>query len=87
MSPNISYRRGRAKEYRLKKKYEEKGFIVIRSAGSHSFADLVTIHRKSKLVLFIQSKPKNFSQKAAARLYDEYDWIGPEPFDVDFIVE
>jgi len=85
--PNKNYISGRQKEYRLKKKYEERGFIVIRAAGSHGFADLVAVHRKSKLVLFIQSKPKNFSQKAAARLYDEYHWIGPEPFDVDFIVE
>ena len=45
---NKNYIRGRAKEYRLKNKLEKQGKIVIRSAGSHSFADLISIDKKNK---------------------------------------
>jgi Holliday junction resolvase len=37
------YGRGRAFEYRVKDMLEREGYFVIRSAGSHSVADLVAI--------------------------------------------
>jgi Holliday junction resolvase len=41
--PNKNYQKGRAFEYKIKKKYEDKGYLVFRSAGSHSVADLIAI--------------------------------------------
>ena len=38
-----NYRKGRSYEYRIKKKLEKEGWLVIRSAGSHSLFDLIAI--------------------------------------------
>lgn len=54
---NVNYRRGRAKEYRIKKKYEKCGYYVIRTAGSHGVCDLVAFGRDKK-VIPIQVKPR-----------------------------
>lgn len=40
-----NYEKGRAYEYRVKKKLEDEGWTVLRSAGSHGFADLVAIRQ------------------------------------------
>jgi len=32
---NKNYVKGRSKEYRLKRKYERQGYIVLRTSGSH----------------------------------------------------
>ena len=40
---NRNYIRGRAAEYRAKKELEADDFFVIRSAGSHSYADLIAV--------------------------------------------
>jgi len=82
--PNKNYVKGRAKEYRLKKKYEEKGYIVMRTAGSHGFADLIAIN--SEEVLFIQSKPKSLSKTATLKLYEVNGWVCDERM-CKFIVE
>jgi len=42
--PNRNYEAGRRFEYRVKKDLEKSGHVVIRSAGSHSMADLVAFH-------------------------------------------
>jgi len=81
-----NYKKGRQKEYRLKYKYEKLGCIVIRSAGSHSFADLVAIHPRKRKIIFIQSKPKNFSQRAKLRLEKKFAWLN-DNFVVNFEVE
>lgn len=39
--PNLNYNRGRASEYRAIKELEAEGYTAIRSAGSHSCADVV----------------------------------------------
>lgn len=52
--PNAQYRRGARIEYIIKKIYEDDGYTVFRSAGSHGPADLVAVNGKS--VLFIQIK-------------------------------
>ena len=70
-----NYINGRAKEYRVKKKLEQRGFVVIRSAGSHSFADLVAINPKKLEIVFIQCKPKNFSENKAKSLRKNFAWI------------
>ena len=40
---NKQYVRGRAYEYKVKRKLEKEGWLVIRSAGSHSLFDLIAI--------------------------------------------
>ena len=75
--PNKAYIKGRQKEYKIKKEYEKQGMICIRSAGSHSFADLVCILPTEKKIYFIQSKP-NFSKKNLERLYKENEWLNDE---------
>lgn len=44
MSPNPNYIRGRNFEYETKARWEEKGYVVIRAAGSKGAWDLVAIH-------------------------------------------
>ena len=73
---NISYNRGRAKEYRIKKKLEKEGWIVLRTSGSNGFADLIAI--KKDEINFIQSKPRKFSETQKKKLMDKYDWINNE---------
>ena len=46
---NKNYVRGRNFEYKIKKKYEKKGYIVFRTAGSHSVADLIAIPKLEKI--------------------------------------
>jgi len=53
--PNKKYERGRAFEYAVKKKLEERGWTVIRAAGSHGWADLVA-WKEGTPTLIIQCK-------------------------------
>lgn len=69
-SGNSNYRRGRAFEYRVKKYLEEKGFSVIRSAGSHGKYDLVAFHNGVVIALQLKSG-------SSANKYECY--IEPEP--------
>lgn len=82
---NPSYVKGRRKEYKIKKKLEEIGYIVTRASGSHSPFDLVAISNHTSLIRFIQAKPDNFSKKAKLRLQKEYEWMN-RPFSVTFEV-
>lgn len=70
-----NYAKGRAREYRTKKKLESQGYIVIRSAGSHSPIDLVAIHPEFKQIVFIQCKPRKFSKKEEQRLRENFFWL------------
>ncbi len=40
---NANYLKGRAKEYRVMKEWREKGWTVVRSAGSHGLFDVIAI--------------------------------------------
>ncbi len=80
---NSNYLKGRKKEYKLKKEYQDKGYLVLRSAGSHGFADLVAINDKE--IIFIQCKPKHFSETKRQELLDKYSWI-KNTFQASFIV-
>jgi Archaeal holliday junction resolvase (hjc). len=55
---NKNYVKGRNKEYRIKRKLEEQGYYVIRSAGSHSLFDLIGIHKEKREILLVQVKTK-----------------------------
>jgi len=83
---NSNYIKGRRKEYKLKKDYEQKGYLVLRMAGSHGFSDLVAIDIKNKKILFIQVKPDKFSDKEKKRLEKKYKSINKK-FLCNFLVE
>ena len=70
--PNANYQKGRKKEYLIKKQLEREGFIVLRTAGSHGFADLVAIDKDARWIRFIQCKPDNFCAREKEKLLAEY---------------
>lgn len=55
MSPNPNYLAGRRMEYERKAHWEEMGYEVLRTAGSHGRYDLVAIH-PSRPITLIQCK-------------------------------
>jgi Holliday junction resolvase len=85
--PNKNYIKGRRKEYALKKLYEAKGWIVIRSAGSHSFADLIAIEPYEKVIRFIQVKPNKVCPSVIKDLNGKWGWINMSHFKGEFVVE
>src|SRR5882672_9856560 len=54
--PNKNYIAGRAFEYERAKAWREAGFYVMRTAGSHGFADLITINPENGEIRLIQCK-------------------------------
>ena len=74
--PNKNYVKGRNKEYKICRDLKEHGFeIAQRSAGSHSPIDIFAVHRKTKTILFIQAKPKNYSRKDGERINKELEYL------------
>jgi Holliday junction resolvase len=59
--PNKNYLRGRRKEYKILEREKKEGNIAVRSAGSHSPIDIISINIKDKVIKLIQSKPNNMS--------------------------
>jgi Holliday junction resolvase len=73
---NKNYIKGRNKEYRLINELRKRGFdIVQRTAGSHSPIDIIAIHKYKEEILFIQSKPDNFSEKEESKLNNKYNYL------------
>lgn len=70
--------KGRKREYKWKHIYEAKGYDVLRSAGSHGFADLVAIDTKNKKIIFIQCKPDNFPEKSKRELLEKHKELNDE---------
>lgn len=56
--PNKNYLRGRRFEWEVKKQLEQSGYSVMRTAGSHGFADIIAIrHANGQThIRFIQCK-------------------------------
>lgn len=52
---NKNYVKGRAFEYKRKKAWERDGYIVLRTSGSHGFADLIAV-KPGYPPVFIQCK-------------------------------
>lgn len=52
--PNKNYLRGRRLEWQVKKDLEADGWTVMRTAGSHGFADLIAL--RGDMIRFIQCK-------------------------------
>lgn len=71
-----NYTKGRRKEYQLIHRLELEGYIIIRSAGSHGFADIVAI--KFPEIRFIQVKPDDFSEAEAMKLLGHYHKFNEE---------
>ena len=59
---NKNYQKGVRKEQKIKKVLEREGLTVLRTAGSHGFADLVAIDKTTRKIRFIQCKPDNLFQ-------------------------
>ena len=72
---NKNYINGRAREYKIKKKFEEQGYIVLRTAGSHGFADLIALNKDKRLIAFIQAKPKDYPTKKIIEQKQLYSWL------------
>lgn len=69
---NKNYLKGANFERKIKDEYEKQGYLVIRSAGSHSIADLIAIPSKNTInwkPILIQCKVT--SQKTSHRLLKE----------------
>ena len=67
---NRNYKNGRALEYRAKKRLEERGWFVVRSAGSHSPVDLVAV-KPDQRPLGVQCKlGSGFTSKERLALRD-----------------
>ncbi|GIV53117.1 MAG: hypothetical protein KatS3mg038_3638 [Candidatus Kapaibacterium sp.] len=64
-----NYTRGRALEYDAKRYFEERGYLVVRSAGSKSPVDLVCLHPSYRLLLvqckYGAGKARQARQRAA----------------------
>jgi len=67
----MHYKKGRRYEYYWKNKLEKQGYIILRTAGSHGFADLIAISPEKEEVLFIQIKTfrKNITPKQIQSLF------------------
>lgn len=59
---NSNYIKGRRKEYRVMNDERKLGNLVLRSAGSHSPIDVVSIDVKARVIKFIQCKPDSMSE-------------------------
>jgi Holliday junction resolvase len=80
--PNKNYISGANFERRVKKYLESKGYLVFRSAGSHSIADLIAINNRDwneSFSYLIQCKHhgkiSKDDLKKADRLEDKFDFI------------
>lgn len=84
--PNKNYLKGRQKEWRTCQKLKKEGFkIVQRSAGSHSPVDIFAIDKLTKVIRFVQCKPKSLSEKKKKELEIELNWLN-DVFRVEFQV-
>jgi len=60
--PNANYIKGRRKEYKVMNDERKKGNLVIRSAGSHSAVDVISIDVSTRVIKFIQCKPDDMNE-------------------------
>jgi len=94
--PNVNYRKGRAKEYRIMARLRMEGYnIVLRSAGSHSAVDVIGIRdgdegifgKRYVEIKLIQSKPKSMSKAQKEKLEEKYKWLNTTEAVISFTVE
>lgn len=76
--PNPNYIAGRRQEYTVKQRMLKSGMIcVLRTAGSHGFADLIGIHKCGR-VYFVQVK-RCKTKAQAKRLVTDFKSQPPLP--------
>ena len=66
-----NYQKGANEERRIVNSFREKGWIALRSAGSHSQIDVVAINSTTKEIKLIQSKKGYLSPKEASSIGNE----------------
>lgn len=76
---NKNYEKGVRKERKIKAQLEREGYTVLRTAGSHGFADLIAVRSDGK-IRFIQCKPDNISKKKAMALMESYEILNDRKF-------
>ena len=76
---NKNYEKGVRKERKLKQELERAGWIVLRTAGSHGFADLIAMDKVTRKIKFIQVKPDDFSAAEKEKLLKQYDFFKHHP--------
>ena len=58
--PNKSYEKGRRIEYIIKKKLEERGFLVVRSPASKGAFDLIAVAPGGERILLVSCKADGY---------------------------
>lgn len=74
-----NYERGRAFEYRAKRDLERRGFVVVRSAGSRTPADLVAGRQGRVLLVQCTISGRSKDKEDRARLREMAERFGAEP--------
>lgn len=67
--PNPNYEKGRRFEYKVRDNFRKRGYIVYRSAGSHSPADLVAMKAGEIILIQCQTYP-NFAKAKVEQLLE-----------------
>ncbi len=74
--PNKNYRKGRRKEYKIRKQLLDEGWdIVQRTAGSHSPIDVIAINNLLKVIKLIQCKPNDCPENEIKKIKNEFNWL------------
>ena len=73
---NKNYIAGRRFEYKVKKYYEDKGYTVLRTSGSHGFADLIAVRNgvNPKRIVFIQCKNRKPTKQEIEK-FEKFNWL------------
>ena len=71
---NKNYIAGRRFEYKVKKYYENKGYTVLRTSGSHGFADLVAVKKNVRTIIFIQCKNRKPTKQEIEK-FEKFNWL------------
>jgi hypothetical protein len=67
---NKNYIRGRAFEYQIIKIMTKNGYTCIRSAGSHSVADVICINNNHTILIQAKRSKTNISDRSVLTNYD-----------------
>ena len=74
-----NYKRGRTFEYRAKRDLERRGYVVVRSAGSRTPADLVAGREGQVLLVQCTTSSRSKDEKDRAGLREMAERFGAEP--------
>lgn len=86
LSPKGRYLKGRRKEYKIMKEEALAGRLAIRSAGSHSPIDVISIDYKHRVIKLIQAKPDNYPESRMKKLIKDNEKLNGV-YKVEFSVE